>query len=443
MSKDAIRSMGEMPEPPSLALPGASVSALAVDADGTVRAATTPDRALLPASNTKLVTAALALDVLGPDHRLETTVHGDGAIENRTLAGDLVLRGSGAPDLDTTDLTTLAGAVEDVVDRVAGNLVVDTSQFAGPRFGPGRTWQDARHAYGAPTSAVVLARNTLTIHVSGGGIGSFDVTVEPETRAVNVVVDVTADEDADPSALEAVAVPCDGTVQVRGRAPPDAELTAEAPVIDPERHGGLAFQAALAAASVTIDGTVQVRYETDWTSGGETTPLGAVESAAIGDLVRSMNVDSDNVIADQLARVIAGAVVGEGSWTTWRTLVAEQFAELGVEAVDIRDGSGLSRYNRVSARGLVALLEWATESDWADVFFESLPAPGEGTLSSRLDGVAVRAKTGTLTGTRALSGRLRRESGSVLFSVLQSGLTVDADAARERQDEWVRWLARR
>lgn len=433
-------------DPPSLSLPGAAVSALAVGPDGEPVAAIRPDRAVLPASNAKLVTAALALDVLGPERRLRTTVFGAGQIHGRTLGGDLAVVGAGAPDLAVADLAALSATVGERVDRVAGDLVLDCTRFEDPGLAPGRTWTDARHAYGAPTSALAVGGNTATVSVRGDGSGDFDVSVSPATPAVETAVDVTADAGADEDeGVDVYADLDDGTIRVEGRAPPDASIEAAAPVDAPVRHFGHALRDALADAGVDVAGDLVVRDGdvAGDTSQRERTDLASVASAPVRDLVRSMNVSSDNAIADQLARVVAADATGAGSWAAWRDLVTDRFAALGVETVHVRDGSGLSRYDRIPSSGLVALLEWASEADWGATFFDSLPRPGEGTLSGRLDGVPVRAKTGTLTGARALSGRIERDDGDVLFSVLLSDLTVDAETARDRQDEWVRWLASR
>jgi D-alanyl-D-alanine carboxypeptidase/D-alanyl-D-alanine-endopeptidase (penicillin-binding protein 4) len=74
--------------------PGASASLLAVPADDCAVVGADPDRAVTPASNTKLMTAALALEHLGPDRRLETAVAAPGRTEDGVLDGNLVVRGT-------------------------------------------------------------------------------------------------------------------------------------------------------------------------------------------------------------------------------------------------------------------------------------------------------------------------------------------------------------
>lgn len=428
-----------------LALEGASLSVYAVERDsGDEVAAVTPERALPPASNTKLVTAALALEHLGPDFRCETRAVGTNPVDDETLDGNLVLVGTGAPDHTVTKLDELAASVSQRVDRITGELLVDGASFTGGQLGPGWTVGDQRYYYGARSSAVALEQNQVTVTVVPSAEDDRQsVSVTPETAAVQTDVDVTVESDAADDDLRVFTDTESGKVTVQGAIPPGAEPVEEpVPVIRPKYHCGLAFAAALADAGVRLEGGVSVLDEDDERKDDDFPVLATLSSAPVRELIRQMNVPSDNFIAEQLARTIAREEVGEGSWDSWETLVTQHFDALGVETVRVRDGSGLSRYNLLPAEGVISHLQWADERPWSGEFFDSLPTPGEGTLSSRLEGISVAAKTGTITGTSALSGLVRRESApDILFSVLHGGLTgQESDAANERQDAFVRWL---
>jgi D-alanyl-D-alanine carboxypeptidase/D-alanyl-D-alanine-endopeptidase (penicillin-binding protein 4) len=107
------------------------------------------------------------------------------------------------------------------------------------------------------------------------------------------------------------------------------------------------------------------------------------------------------------------------------------------------DGSGLSHRDRVSTVDLVTLLLEARREPWGDALMTSLPSGGEGTLGTRLAGVPVHAKTGTLfvTPVSALSGYVRTSEGRlVAFSVLSRGLSKSTAVAIE--DAIVRTIAR-
>lgn len=429
-----------------LDLDGATTSVLLRHLDtGETIAADAPNTALAPASNTKLITTALALDRLGPDHRFETRVAGYGTVRDGRLDGDVVLRGTGTPDLDASDLRTLAVAVREAgVTGVDGDLVLDASAFEGGELGPGWMCEDEQYSYGARSSALALARNTVDVTVRRSQESEYEICVAPDTDAVTVEnelgVDETGDEKSDGD-HEGLSVWTDREhriVRVEGSIAPDTERTERAPIPDPIGHIGPVFAGVLAEEGVTVAGSIRTGTEPST----EPTVAEIVRSERVETLVREMNVPSDNFIAEQLARAVA-SIDGDGSWETWEEIVTEFFGELGVETLRIKDGSGLSRYNLIPARGLVALFEWTTERAWHEAFLDSLPAPGEGTLTDRLTDVdaAVRAKTGTLTGTCALSGVVQRDDSEVAFSILLSSLTDGVEAAQNTQDTIVRLLA--
>jgi D-alanyl-D-alanine carboxypeptidase/D-alanyl-D-alanine-endopeptidase (penicillin-binding protein 4) len=107
------------------------------------------------------------------------------------------------------------------------------------------------------------------------------------------------------------------------------------------------------------------------------------------------------------------------------------------------DSSGLSYENKISARGIVNLLEAAKERPWVSVLRRSLPKGGQGTLQDRFPHVRLRAKTGTLREVSTLSGWvwLKRANDWAEFSIMSRGL--DKSRAVELENKIVRLLSRR
>lgn len=153
------------PPMPAFALePGATTSALQADItrsfaalpdgsrsrflvwdveSGAVQAGTRPDARYVPASVTKLFTALAALDALGPDATFPTELLGSGPVRDGVLHGDLVLRGSGDPELSRADLATLVAQLRAAgVSTVEGGLQFDDSAFDRSWYAP---TQAARH----------------------------------------------------------------------------------------------------------------------------------------------------------------------------------------------------------------------------------------------------------------------------------------------------------
>ncbi len=395
-------------------------SAFVRELGGAELATQNPDVPLPPASNTKLLTTALALHHLGPDYRFETCV---------TRVGDsLVLSGRGNPSLSPRELTTLAEAVRDAGIVGATDIIADVSWFSGESRGPGWMWEDGRYGYGAESTALAVDGNTVSVTVTG-----TDVEITPNTEKIEFTTDF--DETADE--LRVFRDLSHGTIRIEGK-PPEETRTETVPVGEPVRHCLLAFRDALETADVPYTGELRITRNP---SADSDELVAIVESPPLADLVREMNVPSDNFLAEGLARTVAREVRDEGSWTEWETVVRDFLEARDAGTFRIRDGSGLSRYNLISARGMVRTLEWVADQPWSATFFDSLPTAGEGTLESRFSDMEseIRAKTGTLTGSRTLSGIVRREDETdVVFSVLFGGLVgEDEENARERIDTFV------
>jgi len=148
-----------------------------------------------------------------------------------------------------------------------------------------------------------------------------------------------------------------------------------------------------------------------------------VRSAPLRVLVRHMNTTSSNFYAEMLGKLLGARTYGPpGTMSKGAGAIEEFAAEHGVELI-AHDSSGLSYANRVSAHDLVVLLDHARRQPWGRALRFSLPSPGEGTLASRLEGVPLHAKTGTLwNGSSALAGWVRiRRGGMAAFAILATG----------------------
>lgn len=175
---------------------------------------------------------------------------------------------------------------------------------------------------------------------------------------------------------------------------------------------------------------------------GSVAEVARIRSAPLSSLLRTQNHGSVNFIAETLLKALGAlASGGPGSTAAGAALVEGWAAERGVRA-QVRDGSGLSHQDRISARGLVTLLLAAPFEPWGEALVGSLPGPGEGTIGARLAGLPVRAKTGTLfeTPVSSLAGYVCDASGApVAFAVVSRGL--DKTAAIGIEDAIVRILA--
>jgi D-alanyl-D-alanine carboxypeptidase/D-alanyl-D-alanine-endopeptidase (penicillin-binding protein 4) len=173
--------------------------------------------------------------------------------------------------------------------------------------------------------------------------------------------------------------------------------------------------------------------------------LATVGSPTIAALVRQMNLVSDNYYAETLIKVLGARFGAKGSTAAGASIVRRFTSGVGVSS-KVVDGSGLSRANSVSPRGVGRLLVTAQKMPWFDAFYRSLPLAGtSGTLKKRMRRTPAagrcRAKTGTLIRVSALAGYCRAASGDrIAFALLMN--RVDVNIARHAQDRIAAALAR-
>jgi len=208
-------------------------------------------------------------------------------------------------------------------------------------------------------------------------------------------------------------------------------------VSEPERVAAAALSRALRARGVTVIGTAKTGLA----------PAGLhaivrVTSPPLREILHEMNIDSVNFDAEVLGKLLGVLAAGApGTIDKGADAVHDWAASHDVSTVS-EDGSGLSYANRISALGLLHLLQAADGSSWGGVLRSTLAVPGEGTLEHRLAGISVQAKTGTLDDISALSGwvDLTRTGHAAQFSILSGGL--DISAAKDIEDSIVTALAK-
>jgi serine-type D-Ala-D-Ala carboxypeptidase/endopeptidase (penicillin-binding protein 4) len=215
---------------------------------------------------------------------------------------------------------------------------------------------------------------------------------------------------------------------------------------DPARAAAVLFKRQLRAVGVTVLGRV-VKGVADPGS----VQLGVIRSRPISWIVRRMNRVSDNFYAEMLVKLIGARIGGSGTTADGTAVVRTTLRNHGVpmRGVRIADGSGLSRFDRLTPRAVVYLLIWAaSDSDFDNEFRGSLPVAGlNGTLEDRMERAPayrhVLAKTGTTDRASALSGYVTNTGFAprYVFSVIQNGNPIPWWYARQAQDRFAQVLA--
>jgi D-alanyl-D-alanine carboxypeptidase/D-alanyl-D-alanine-endopeptidase (penicillin-binding protein 4) len=377
-----------------------------------------PAKPLSPASNMKVVTSAAALEELGPDFRYTTVVKGPHmTISHAILEGNVYLVGSGDPtfhDLFVDDpvhpLRALAMQLrESGVRIIAGDVVGNDSIFDREFLGLGWKEDYLMNAYAAPCGALSLNGNLMELLIAGGGIFPYPTGGESQlTRNSH-------------KTGRFYVTRTDRKLAWGGALP--EKFHCAFPVMNPSLFTTKAFYNVLRVAGVHVRGRVRLVTCEELPSVREKSEIMALwSSPPLEEIVAMMNKKSHNFIAEQVFRTVGAHACNVGSRSRSAKAVADFVGKTGAgtEGLVVADGSGLSAKNRISARQLAAVLEYMYRSPHRAAFMESLARPGRmGTLSHRLRGYDIYAKTGSIRGVSSLSGYLRTRRGEmIVFAVI-------------------------
>mgnify|MGYP002408005769 CR=1 FL=1 len=398
---------------------------------------------LLPASTMKVVSTAAALSAFGPDFRFRTPVWLEGTQAGAVFEGDLVVEASGDPSLGSPRFPETAEVCAQVaealvargVQRWRGELRVEGGGAPIVSLGPGWAWDDAAYAYSAPPTRFVFRENVAELRLdrfAGRSCGEpVSVALVPSAGETEAVVSL--ETTAESSGLGCVRDWRADRLQCvwRSTSPEQCPRSASTRIAvhEPQKPFARCVEQALAARGVERDFTIAVAVEPAVQAPIPTRDLLLeITSPALRELVRVTNKESLNLYAERLALRFAQERTGEESYRALAEAMAQELERRGIPPNDlsVADGSGLSRYNLATARGLVRLLETSLAEPYGRALIESLPIAGvDGTLARSPVSIAaglVSAKTGTLSGQKAFVGIADRPGDAahprVVFALL-------------------------
>jgi serine-type D-Ala-D-Ala carboxypeptidase/endopeptidase (penicillin-binding protein 4) len=408
-------------------------------------------RLFIPASNTKIVVAAVASALLPPEWTVRTSLYGNGPLAGGVLQGDLVLYGRGDPTFgkrcfatdtlregacETDSFSRLRELAEGLrrrgVKEVRGDLVGDGSYFEPETVHPGWEAFDLNWWYAAPVTALGFNDNSVDFVWGPAAVPGAPavITMSPDVGDVvfeNRTVTVPAGGRSDigdrfyrePGTLH---------VWAEGTAALDRPTQTESFAMpDPNLFTARALRQVLQEAGIAITGTT--RSTTDsmlYRQARASAPLAEITSRPLGDWIFPILNRSQNWFAEMVLKQLGRQFGRGGSWT--EGLAVERRFLIDSVRVDstefsLVDGSGLSSGNLITPLAFTRILRYIRAHPRARTFLAGLPQSGQvGSLRKRFLGTPlegrVRAKDGSIGGVNSLSGFIERPDGKVwTFSV--------------------------
>ncbi len=415
---------------------------------------------MMPASNMKILTLAAAAERLGWDYQFETHVLTSGEVDrDGVLHGDLIVRGSGDPtigcrsDEQRSAFDSWVKALGKAgIRSVTGRIIGDDRAFDGESLGAGWAWDYLGYGYAAPIGALPYNDDTVDLTIRAGRTEGqpVDIDARPADSGLVVVNHAVTAAAGSTTDIALHRIPSSSVVEVTGTVPAGApEFIETASVDNPTDFFARAFRQALISHGISVEGPALDIDATMPLDHGIERVVVSHKSPAIRDIGTTLMKVSQNLYAEILLRTMASQN-GTGTVEAGRRIVTEILAGWGVgsDSFVMYDGSGLSRYNYVTADTLVKILKQMYEDPrHRENFMATLPIGArDGSLANRFKGTraegAVRAKTGSIANVRSLSGYVQTADGEPLvFSMLVNHFTAPQSSIDALTDRVVAKLA--
>jgi len=415
----------------------------------------------MPASNMKLVTGAVALAVLGAEYRFRTALSACGTVDEAgTLHGNLIVRGGGDPAISARfsggDPLAIFRAWSDSLKQlgigdILGDVVGDDDLFDDVHLGPGWAWDDLDAYYAAEIGALLFNEGAVRFSVTPGDGPNSDAHVvqDPQTDYLRISGRVSTTSDSTGVSLRASRRPFSNDVELSGA----IWLGADSTVRSIAPHDPTMYFVTVLTETLRSEGIQIAGRPIDGDSIAEVCDVPVTLlvhlSPPLGEILGPFLKESQNQIGEMLLRFLGVFDSDEGSTSAGRTMVARTLTAWGIpqDSYIQADGSGLSRYNYLAPEAIVRLLRRERQRPEFAVFYDALPIAGvDGTLEGRMRGTMAqgnaRAKTGSISNARSLSGYVTTRDGEMLaFSIIANNFDTSIRPVEYVQDLIVERLA--
>ena len=399
------------------------------------------DRMFMPASNQKILTSAVALLTLGPDFIFETHLYYTGEIIDSVLNGDLIVKGNGDPTFytrffdDPRDpfFSWADSLIKMGIKQINGNIIGDDNTFDDQGYGMGWTLSGLPHWWSAESGALQFNENYVDLQIIQPNNIEDSVKIIPNVESdYFTIVNNTTVVDTGRTRIYFDRPYGTNEIIVSGNVHIGSDTLERTPSIwNPTLFYTTVLKETFESKGIQVTGKAM---DCDDIPLWDYQPLGndlilTHVSPPLKDILKFLMKKSQNMYAETMVKIMGLMNSGVGSFDEGKKVVERVLADFGIEpdTYSYADGSGLSRYNYISPRQIVKILKGMRKSEYWEIWNEIQPIAGvDGTLKRRMKGTKaegnVRAKTGTMSYVRGLSGYLTTSEGEeIVFSFLVNG----------------------
>jgi serine-type D-Ala-D-Ala carboxypeptidase/endopeptidase (penicillin-binding protein 4) len=396
---------------------------------------------MAPASCQKVVTSVTAFELLGKNFQYATKLGYTGSIVNGVLNGNLILTGSGDPALGSWRYAStkenllldkwLAAVKAKGIKSVAGSVFTDERIFTSASIPDGWIWQDIGNYYGAGAQGLNWRENQYDLLLQSGNTVSSTVkikSIQPAAFEPALTNELTAGEKGSGDNAYIYMAPFTNNGFVRGTIPVgENNFTISGSIPDAGQLLADILVKKLEAAGITVKemsgsfyGPVVEQKKMQF----KAEPLLTVTSPALDSINYWFLKKSVNLYGEALVKTMAVKQQKPGCTDSGVAIIRRFWQSKGIPqgALKVIDGSGLSPQNRVTAKALVTVMQYARSRDWFPEFYNALPVMN-----------GIRMKDGYIGGVRSYTGYIKSKSGAeYTFCFMVNNFDGSAGTVREK-----------
>ncbi len=406
-------------------------------------------KAITPASTVKLFTTSAALLNLGKEFRFSTELlTTDNNIKDGIINGDLIIKGFANPFFTSEQLDSMVTKLVKIgIHKINGDIVGDDSYFDSRYNREDWIKRERSNLALPPVSALILDRNEITISFIPNGKNGFTFSILPKSNLYKITNNVKLTRRRRLPTIIVQSQPKRININIKGHIRKRRHAYSYKAFIDnPPLFTADLLYDKLRNQGIIINGDVLPNKNS------KKTHLIDKKFTTLENVIKKTDKESDNFLAEIIFKTLGAQFSRKVGNSFYATQAVYSFLDkIGIESnnIEIVDGSGISRANKLTAYAVTRLLKFVyNNKEIFNTFYSSLSSAGEdGTLESRLVGFGLKGnfhgKTGTLNGVSAVSGYLTTNSGkNVIVSILINFNRNGADYFRELQDEIIIRIAK-
>ena len=390
-----------------------------------------------PASVTKIITTASAMEMLTDTFRFKTNIEYCGTISDSILHGDLYIRGGGDPTLGSAHAPvtcdffseTLIALQQKGIKQITGHIVGDATVFR--EDGAPFHWlvEDIGSSYSPTPSGLNIQDNLLGIVISSDSTGISCTNCTPFTSLMQPKIEMT--QAPKEKSWRMTKTDFSWNPTLRGNLPMDSKQYIKTEMPEPALFLADSMRNMLLAAGieVALEATTTKWYKRD--SIRDT--LFIHKSNTLKEIERVTNYKSNNLYAECIFLTLSKQQDTIGPCVGWRSanVISKYWTSKGLEANRIFqvDGSGLSMKNAISPKFMVDVLTYMhTSSKYQKQFLYTLPTAGRnGTVASFMKGTALEGKafvkSGSMERVQNYAGYINANGKWYAFCIMVSNFT--------------------